>query len=45
MIEAKYSGVELDVHHNNHEQGFSAQALKVDDKDEGGSLTKFIVRK
>lgn len=45
MIEAKYRGVTLDVHHNNPRDGFSAQALKTDDKDEGGELTKLIVRK
>lgn len=45
VIEPKYEGVELDVHHNNHEQGFSGQFFKTDEKDEGNTLTKLVIRR
>lgn len=45
MIEAKYTGVELEVHHNNEEEGFSGQLLTNDEMDTGYALTKLVVRK
>lgn len=45
MIEPKYRSVVLDVHHNNHEEGFSGQFLKSDGEDEGYALTRLLVKK
>lgn len=45
MIEGKYRGVTLDVHHNNSQNGFSAQATMVNNKKKGGELVKLVIRK
>lgn len=45
MIKPHYRGVKLDVHHNNPRDGFSAQALEVDDAETGFALEKLVVKK